>query len=170
MPTKKKSNKNITRRLHASGLLMMIASVFMVTLPFLYAGVYRYVVQNTGLPRVDELIHFSIAAGCIISLVYCLLGICVFRAGEQGTLLAKGVGAFNTVMAVLAIISAILVFLPIPDATFAYAMDLFTRTNNPQMGMLPMAIMVLIDMAFIIGLLGAVALIDDTCILDEKDK
>lgn len=174
--TKKQSTENsrknaeITRRLHISGLMMMIASVFMIAMPHLYANVYENLTVHTQIPRVDYLMNFSIIAGEIIALIYCLVGLHVFRAGENGTYLAKGMLVFNSIMAILAIAAAVLMFLPIPDQTFAYAMQYYNSGATIETGVIPMAILVLIDMAFIVGILCSISVIDDMCVIKEHKK
>ncbi|MDO4220221.1 MAG: hypothetical protein Q4D22_03275 [Candidatus Saccharibacteria bacterium] len=167
-PEKVRRNEKVVRRLHISGLMMMIASVFMVVLPHLYASVYRYVLAHTGLPNVDYMMNFCIAAGEIIAITYFLIGLFVFRAGENGTYLAKGMLVFNSIMAFLSVMAAVLVFMPFPDQTFAYAMNYYNSGAAIETGMIPMAILTLVDMAFIVGILMSVAAIDDICIIKEK--
>ena len=165
---KVRRSEKVARRLHISGLMMMIASVFMIAMPYLYVAVYRHLTAHTDIPHVDYLMSFSIAAGDVIALIYCLIGLFVFRAGENGTYLAKGMLVFNSFMVILSIIAAVLVFLPVPDQTFAYAMQYYNSGATIEPGIIPMAILTLIDMAIIIGLVGSVAIVDDMCVIKEK--
>ncbi len=158
----------VARALRLSGILMMIASVFMILVPFMYRGVYSYVARNTNMPQVDDIINFSVSAGSIIALVYCLLGIFVFRAGEDGTFLAKGITAFNNFVAVLAILAAVMVFLSFPDQTFQYAIALFRDTDKIVSGVIPMSILTLADLACIVGIVLSVATIDDICVFKKR--
>jgi hypothetical protein len=59
--------------------------------------------------------------------------------------------------------------LPIPDQTFAYAIELYSSNAHIPASMIPMGILTIVDMACIIGLTGAVAIIDDICVL-KKEK
>ena len=127
----------VTRYLHASGILMMISSVFMVTLPLLYSQIYDYMVENAGLPAIGWLMKTAVYGGIIIALLYCLLGVFVFRAGEHNTRLAGGMSVFNSVMAILSVIAAVMIFVPVPDATFEYAVSYFV-TSIPDTGIFPM--------------------------------
>ncbi len=183
MPKNKKATKKSTkaalkghkdlkvaRYLHVSGLLMMIGSIFMVAMPSLYSAVYHHMILNTPMPHVDEMMNFCIAAGEVIALTYCLIGLFVFRAGEQGTYLAKGMTIFNSIMTVLSILAAILIFLPIPDQTFAYAMQYYNSGNQVASGIIPMAIVAIIDMACIVGILCSVSVLDDMCLVKSKKK
>lgn len=167
-----KSHKNakVMRHLHISGLLMMICSVFMVAMPSLYSGVYYHLTHNTTLPQVDTMMNTCVVAGEIIALLYCLIGLFVFRAGEQGTYLAKGMSVFNTIMAGLALAATILIFLPVPDETFSYAMQYYNSGAAVDSGFIPMAIVTLVDMAFIVGITLSVTVLDDICILESKKK
>ena len=149
---------------------MMIGSIFMIAMPSLYSGVYYHITHNTPMPRVDEMMNFCVAAGEIIALAYCLIGLFVFRAGEQGTYLAKGMTVFNSLMTVLAIAAAIMIFLPVPDQTFAYAMQYYNSGAHVENGIIPMAIVTIIDMACIIGILASVSVLDDMCLIKNKKK
>ncbi len=160
-------NQKVARNLRMSGILMMIASTFMITVPFMYRGVYNYVASNTMMPRNTEAITGGIVAGVIFALIYCLLGLYVFRAGEEGTFITKGLTAINNLILILAVVAAVFMFLPIPDQTFNYAMDLFVSPAKIPSGIIPMAILTLIDMACIVGLTGAVAVIDDICVFKK---
>ena len=151
-----KKDDKVTRYLHASGILMVVSSVFMVTLPLLYSQIYNYMAENAGLPTIDWLINVSVFSGIIIALLYCLLGIFVFRAGEHNTRLS--------------ILAAILIFLPIPDQTFAYAMQYYNSGNQVASGIIPMAIVAIIDMACIVGILCSVSVLDDMCLVRTKKK
>ena len=170
MPENHHKNAEITRRLHISGLMMMIASVFMIAMPHLYINIYEHLTAHTNIPHVDYLMNFSVIAGEIIALIYCLIGLHVFRAGENGTYLAKGMLVFNSIMAVLAMVAAILMFMPFPDQTFAYAMQYYNSGASIETGVIPMALLVLIDMAFIVGILASVTVIDDMCVVKEHKK
>lgn len=164
-----KKDDRVTRYLHASGLLMIVSSVFMVTLPILYSKVYYYMVEHTGMAKVDWLIDGSVMAGIIIALLYCLLGLFVFRAGENNTRLVQGMGVLNTVMAVLAVVAATMIFMPVPDATFEYATSYFVA-NSAAPGVFPMFIMVLVDAALLVGMVCSVAALDDMCLMRAKKK
>ena len=163
-------NKKVAHNLRMSGILMMIASTFMITVPFMYRGVYNFVANNTMMPRANEAITAGIIAGSIFALIYCLLGLYVFKAGEQGTFITKGLCGINNLIVVLAIVAAVFIFLPIPDQTFHYASELFTSSTRIPTGIIPMAILTLIDMACIIGLTGAIAVIDDICVFRGEKK
>lgn len=167
-----KSHKDlkVARYLHISGLLMMIGSIFMIAMPSLYSAVYHHMVLNTPMPKVDDMMNFCIAAGEIIALTYCLIGLFVFRAGEQGTYLAKGMTIFNSFMTILSIIAAVLIFLPIPDQTFAYAMQYYNSGVQVESGIIPIAIVTIIDMACIVGILCSVSVLDDMCLIKNKKK
>ena len=160
-------SQKIATNLHMSGILMMVASVFMITVPFMYRGTYNYIANNTDMPRANDFIVGGLIAGVIFSLIYCILGLYVFKAGEQGTFITKGLTAINNGILVLAIIAAVFMFLPIPDQTFNYAVDLFTSSAKIPTGIIPMGILTIIDMACIIGLTGAVAVIDDICVFKK---
>ena len=161
-------NQKVARNLRMSGILMMVASTFMITVPFMYRGIYNYVASNTDMPRSNEAISGGIVAGVIFALIYCLFGLYVFRAGEEGTFITKGMTAINNLIVILAVIAAVFMFLPVPDQTFSYAMDLFTSPAKIPSGIIPMAILTLVDMACIVGLTGAVAVIDDICVFKKS--
>ena len=164
-------NEKVAHNLRMTGIVMMIASTFMITVPFMYRGIYNFVANNTDMPRVNEAITGGIMAGVLFALIYCLLGLYVFKAGEEGTFITKGLTVINNAIVVLAVIAAIFMFLPIPDQTFAYAMDLFTHPSiRIPTGIIPMGILTLVDMACIIGLTGAVAVIDDICVFKRGKK
>ena len=181
MPTKKthktakkvkaavKKDDKVTRYLHASGIIMMISSVFMVTLPALYSKLYTLMVNEAGMAPVDWLMKNIVSVGIIIALLYCLLGVFVFRAGEHDTRLASGMSVFNSAMAVLAIAAIILIFLPVPEATFEYMMA-YLVTANAQAGVFPMFVMMLVDAALLVGMLCSVAILDDMCLVKDKKK
>ena len=164
-----KKDDKVTRYLHASGILMVVSSVFMVTLPLLYSQIYNYMAENAGLPTIDWLINVSVFSGIIIALLYCLLGIFVFRAGEHNTRLARGMSVFNSIMAVLSVIATVMIFMPIPDATFEYAKSFFV-SGNPAAGVFPMFVVMLVDAALLVGLVCSVAILDDMCLVRTKKK
>ena len=163
-------NQKVAHNLRMSGILMMIASTFMITVPFMYRGIYNFVANNTMMPRVNEAIKGGIIGGTIFALIYCLLGLYVFKAGEQGTFLTKGMCGINNIVVILAIAAGVFMFLPIPDQTFGYAVELFTSSAKIPTGIIPMGILTLIDMACIIGLTGAIAVIDDICVIKTQKK
>jgi len=163
-------NPKTARALRMSGILMMLASVFMVLVPFMYRGVYSFLARNTDMPRVDSMLSFATVAGSVFGLFYCLLGIFVFRAGENGTFLAKGITIFNNVVAVLAIMAVIMVFVPYPDQTFEYALATFSDADKIIPGIIPMGILTLVDLACIVGLVLSVATIDSLCVVKNKKK
>ncbi len=164
-----KKDDKVTRYLRASGILMVVSSVFMVTLPLLYSQIYNYMVENAGLPTVDWLIKASVFSGIIIALLYCLLGVFVFRAGEHNTRLARGMSVFNSLMAILSIIAAVMIFMPIPDETFEYATSFFV-SGSAAAGVFPMFVVMLVDAALLVGLICSVAILDDMCLIRKKNK
>jgi hypothetical protein len=161
------SSKKVKQSLRMTGILMMIASVFMITVPFMYRGTYNYIASNSTMPRVNDVITGGIIAGCIFSLIYCLLGLFVFRAGEEGTFITKGLCAINNLVLILAVIATVFIFLPIPDQTFSYAVQVYSSSAHIPANMIPMGILTIIDMACIVGLTGAVAVIDDICVFKK---
>jgi len=181
MPTKKthkaakkvnaavKKDDKVTHYLHASGIIMMVSSVFMVTLPALYSKLYTIMVNEAGMAPVEWLMKNIVSVGIIIALLYCLLGVFVFRAGEHDTRLAGGMSVFNSMMAVLAVAAIILIFLPVPEATFEYMMA-YLVSPNVQTGVFPMFVMMLIDAALLVGMLCSVAVLDDMCLVKAKKK
>ena len=164
---KEHKDAKVAFTLRMSGIIMMVTSLFMVAVPFMYRGTYAYLTNNTNIPRVDNIIDAGIGAGIVFSLIYCLVGVYVFRAGEEGTFLAKGLCMVNNAVWVLALIATVFMFLPIPDQTFNYAVELYSSTTPVQTGMVPMGILTIIDMACIIGLTGSVALIDNICVFKK---
>ena len=164
-----KKDDRVTHYLHASGILMIVSSVFMVTLPILYSKLYYYMVEHAGMAKVDWLIDGSVIAGIFVALLYCLLGLFVFRAGENNTRLAQGMGVLNTVMAILSVVAATMIFMPVPEATFEYATSYFVA-NTAAPGIFPMFIMMLVDAALLVGMVCSVAALDDMCFIRAKKK
>lgn len=178
MPTKKsqksakpavKKDDKVTRYLRASGIIMVVSSVFMVTLPLIYSELYNLMVSEAGMAPVGWLMKGAIIAGVIIALLYCLFGVFVFRAGEHNTRLASGMSVFNSAMAVLAIAAVVLIFLPVPEATFEYMVSYLT-SSNAQAGVFPMFVVMLMDAALLVGMVCSVAVLDDMCLVRTKKK
>ena len=160
-------SKKVQQNLRMTGILMMVASVFMITVPFMYRGTYNYIANNTTMPRVNDVVTGGIVAGVIFSLIYCLLGLFVFKAGEEGTFITKGLTLMNNAVLIMAIIATVFMFLPIPDQTFSYAVEFYSTTKRLSLSMVSMGILTILDMACIIGLTGAVAVIDDICVFKK---
>ena len=164
-------NQKVAFNLRMSGVLMMLASTFMIAVPFMYRGTYNFVANHTDIPRTDDVIVGGVLVGVVFALIYCMLGLYMFKAGEEGTFITKGLTVMNNIVVLLAVIAAVLVFLPIPDQTFNYAVKLYTSGSiTIPSGIIPMGILTIIDIACIVGLTGAVALIDDVCVFKKNKK
>ena len=126
-------------------------------------------VSEAGMAPVDWLMKGAIIGGVIIALLYCLLGVFVFRAGEHNTRLASGMSVFNSAMAILAIAAVVLIFLPVPEATFEYMVSYLT-SSSAQAGIFPMFVVMLMDAALLVGMVCSVAVLDDMCLVHTKKK
>ena len=155
-------------RLRLMGALMALASVLMALLPMMYSGIYRYISARTGSYMSNLSVTGMIIGGFVIALLYFLLALNVIRAGEQNTRLIRGVYQLNIVMAFLAIIAGILLFLPWPVPTFKLMMTHIATAKYVERGIIPMFIMIFVDMALIIGLIASISGVSYTCVERKK--
>ena len=154
---KKISNKDeaINANMRTVGAVMSLASVLMALLPMMYMSVYKYIAAQTHEFLPNGMTTGFVAAGFIVALLYFLLAIFIVRAGENNTRLAKGVYYLNFALFIVSVIAGVMLFSPWPVPTFRLAMNYFAIANEIPASVISMFIMLFVDMALIVGLLGA---------------
>lgn len=158
----------INSNLRIIGAIMSLASVLMALMPMMYAGVYKYISARTESFFSKNTINTIVLGGFIVALLYFLLAIFIVRAGESNTRLVRGVYILNFIMFIASIVAGVALFLPWPAPIFSLVMKHLATASYIQPGIIPMFIMLFVDMALIIGLLGASAAVTHACTVRKK--